>query len=83
MAEAQRNSPMLNFPPMAGPLIVTYGTVELPELCHQLIDYAQAWAGRGLPGDYRGCGAVSRTTGIGATSPFRLRSEDRRTTAAT
>jgi acetyl esterase/lipase len=49
-AEAQRNSPMLNFPPMAGPLIVTYGTAELPELCRQSIDYAQARAGRGLPG---------------------------------
>ena len=49
-AEAQRNSPMLSFPPMAGPLIVTYGTAELPELCRQSIDYAQAWAGRGLPG---------------------------------
>jgi arylformamidase len=49
-AEAQRNSPMLNFPPMAGPLIVTYGTAELPELCRQSIDYAQAWVERGLPG---------------------------------
>src|SRR6516162_578297 len=34
-AEAERNSPMLNFPPMSGPLIVTYGTAELPELCRQ------------------------------------------------
>src|SRR5438067_3670597 len=49
-AEAQRNSPMLNFPPMAGPLIVTYGTAELPELCRQSVDYAQAWVERGLPG---------------------------------
>src|SRR5216684_6942629 len=49
-AEAQRNSPMLNFPPMAGPLIVTYGTAELPELCPQSIDYAQAWVERDLPG---------------------------------
>ena len=49
-AEAQRNSPMLNFPPMAGPLIVTYGTAELPELCRQSIDYAEAWVERGLPG---------------------------------
>jgi acetyl esterase/lipase len=50
-AEAQRNSPMLNLPPKAGPLIVAYGTAELPELCRQSIDYAQAWVGRGLPGD--------------------------------
>ena len=49
-AEAQRNSPMLNFPPMAGPLIVTYGTAELPELCRQSINYATAWFERGLPG---------------------------------
>jgi arylformamidase len=48
--EALRNSPMLNFPPMAGPLIVTYGTAELPELCRQSIDYAQAWIERGLRG---------------------------------
>ena len=49
-AEVQRNSPMLNFPPMAGPLVVTYGTAELPELCRQSVDYAQAWVERGLPG---------------------------------
>ena len=49
-AEAQRNSPMLNFPPMGGPLIVTYGTAELPELCRQSINYATAWVERGLPG---------------------------------
>jgi hypothetical protein len=42
---------MLNLPPKAGPLIVAYGTAELPELCRQSIDYAQAWVGRGLPGD--------------------------------
>jgi arylformamidase len=49
-AEVQRNSPMLNFPSMAGPLIVTYGTAELPELCRQSINYATAWVERGLPG---------------------------------
>ena len=49
-AEAQRNSPMLNFPSMAGPLIVAYGTAELPELCRQSVDYAHAWGERGLPG---------------------------------
>lgn len=35
---------------MAGPLVVAYGTAELPELCRQSIDYAQAWVERGLPG---------------------------------
>jgi arylformamidase len=59
-AEARRNSPMLNFPQMAGPLVVTYGTAELPELCRQSIDYAQAWVGRGLPGVC--CRSTERTT---------------------
>ena len=48
--EARRNSPILHFPPMAGPLVTAYGTRELPELCRQSIDYAQAWVERGLPG---------------------------------
>jgi arylformamidase len=48
--EAERNSPLFHFPPMAGELVVTYGTRELPELCRQSIDYAQAWAERELPG---------------------------------
>jgi hypothetical protein len=33
---------------MAGPLVVAYGTAELPELCRQSVDYAQAWVERGL-----------------------------------
>jgi hypothetical protein len=48
--EAERNSPLLHLPPMAGELIVAYGTNELPELCRQSIEYAQAWTERGLPG---------------------------------
>jgi arylformamidase len=50
VAEAQRNSPILNLPAKAGPLIVTYGAAELPELCRQSIDYAREWTERGLPG---------------------------------
>ena len=50
MAEAERNSPLLHLPLMAGELILAYGTKELPELCRQSIDYAQAWAERGLAG---------------------------------
>ena len=50
MAEAERNSPLLHMPPMAGELVVAYGTRELPELCRQSIDYAQAWTERGLAG---------------------------------
>ena len=49
-AEAQRNSPMFHFPPASAPLVVAYGTAELPELCRQSVDYAKAWADRGLPG---------------------------------
>jgi acetyl esterase/lipase len=49
-AEAARNSPLLHLPATAPPLIVTSGTAELPELCRQSIEYAQAWTGRGLPG---------------------------------
>jgi acetyl esterase/lipase len=48
--EARRNSPLLHLPAMAGPLTVAYGTAELPELCRQSIDYAQAWVESGLPG---------------------------------
>lgn len=48
--EAERNSPLLQLPPMAGELVVAYGTKELPELRRQSIDYAQAWAERGLAG---------------------------------
>lgn len=48
--EAERNSPLFHFPPMAGGLVVAYGTRELPELCRQSIDYAQAWVERELPG---------------------------------
>ena len=49
-AEAERNSPLLHLPPMAGPLVVAYGTAELPELCRQSVEYAQAWVEVGLPG---------------------------------
>jgi arylformamidase len=48
--EAERNSPLLHLPSMAGPLAVAYGTAELPELCRQSIDYAKAWVESGLPG---------------------------------
>jgi arylformamidase len=49
-AEAERNSPLLHFPLMAGELIVAYGTKELPELRRQSIEYAQEWVERGLSG---------------------------------
>ena len=49
-AEAERNSPLLHLPPMAGPLVVAYGTAELPELCRQSAEYGQAWVESGLSG---------------------------------
>ena len=49
-AEAERNSPVRDVPANAGELVVAYGTRELPELCRQSIEYAQAWTKRGLPG---------------------------------
>ena len=51
-AEAERNSPMQNFPPVASPLLVTVGGGELPELVRQSEEYAAAWTARGLPGRY-------------------------------
>ena len=48
--EAARNSPLLHLPPMAGELIVAYGTGELPELQRQSVEYAQAWIEQGLAG---------------------------------
>ena len=48
--EARRNSPILHLPPRAEPLVIAYGTAELPELRRQSVEYAQAWGERGLPG---------------------------------
>jgi acetyl esterase/lipase len=50
VAEAERNSPLLHLPPVAGELIVAYGARELPELQRQSVDYARAWVEQGLPG---------------------------------
>ncbi len=49
-AEATRNSPLLHMPSMADPLVIAYGSNELPELCRQSVNYAQAWGERGLSG---------------------------------
>lgn len=51
-AEAERNSPLLHLPTRAGPLVVTVGLDELPELVRQSEDYAAAWRRRGLSGHY-------------------------------
>lgn len=51
-AEAARNSPMRHLPAEAGPLVVTVGLGELPELIRQSEEYAAAWKQRGLRGRY-------------------------------
>ena len=51
VAEARRNSPLLNLPARAAKLIIAYGSDELPELKRQSNEFAAAWSGRGLPGE--------------------------------
>jgi acetyl esterase/lipase len=48
-AEAQRNSP-LRLPGVSKPLVLAYGTAELPELQRQSREYAAARAEAALPG---------------------------------
>jgi acetyl esterase/lipase len=52
VAEATRNSPIRHFPAQAGPLIVSVGLGELPELIRQSEEYWAAWRGHGLAGQY-------------------------------
>ena len=51
-AEAERNSPILHLPAQAGPLVVTVGLGELPELVRQSEEFAAAWTKKGLRGRY-------------------------------
>jgi acetyl esterase/lipase len=51
-AEAARNSPMFHLPSQVGPLVVTVGLGELPELIRQSAEYAVAWTKHGLRGTY-------------------------------
>jgi arylformamidase len=50
VAEARRNSPLLNLPARAAKLITAYGSDELPELKRQSNEFGAAWSGRSLPG---------------------------------
>jgi arylformamidase len=43
-AEVRGLSPILQLPPAAGPLLVTFGTAELPELQRQSRDYWRVWS---------------------------------------
>jgi arylformamidase len=49
-AAAQRLSPLMNLPRQSSPLMLAYGTSELPELQRQSETFAQARARAGLPG---------------------------------
>ncbi len=46
-----RNSPILQLPEWAPPLLVAYGEDEPSELCRQSEDFFAAWRAKGLPGD--------------------------------
>ena len=50
--EAVRNSPILHLPSQAGPLVVSVGLGELPELIRQSEEYWAAWQAKGLRGQY-------------------------------
>jgi hypothetical protein len=52
VAESDRNSPIKHLPSQASPLAVSVGLGELPELIRQSEEYAAAWRGHGLPGEY-------------------------------
>jgi hypothetical protein len=49
--EARRVSPISAIPDRAGPLVVTYGTAELPELQRQSQAYGEAWRAAGRDGE--------------------------------
>ena len=51
-AETERTSPIRHLPSQAGPLVVTVGLGELPELIRQSEEYAAAWTKKGLRGRY-------------------------------
>ncbi len=50
-AEARRMSPINAIPDRAGPLVVTYGTAELPELRRQSQAYGEVWRAAGRAGE--------------------------------
>lgn len=49
-AEAAAMSPLMHLPAHKKPLVVAYGTRELPELQRQSVEYWQAWSRAGGPG---------------------------------
>jgi acetyl esterase/lipase len=49
--EATRTSPILHLPKKSAPVVLTYGTGELPELQRQSVDYHKAREAAGLPSE--------------------------------
>jgi arylformamidase len=49
--EAARISPILHLPKKSAPVVLTYGTGELPELQRQSVDYHKAREAAGLPSE--------------------------------
>jgi arylformamidase len=49
--EAARTSPILHLPKKSAPVVLTYGTGELPELQRQSVDYHRARQAAGLPSE--------------------------------
>jgi arylformamidase len=49
-AESAAMSPIRHLPARRRPLVIAYGTQELPELQRQSVDYWAAWSGTGGPG---------------------------------
>jgi len=47
-----RNSPILDLPRSAPPLLVTHGGRQTAEFVRQSVDFLAAWQGEGLPGEY-------------------------------
>ncbi|GEL17205.1 alpha/beta hydrolase [Pseudonocardia asaccharolytica] len=50
--QVMRNSPILNLPESAPPLLVTHGGLQPAEMERQSVDYITAWRAAGLPGEY-------------------------------
>ena len=47
-----RNSPILNLPVFAPPLLITHGANQPRELVRQSLDFYHAWQNAGLPAEY-------------------------------
>lgn len=51
-ASAERNSPIAHLPGVAAPLSVVVGGAETDEFLRHSAEFAEAWRGKGLPGEH-------------------------------